>query len=72
MTSLMTSQKHGSTENFNFFEISKFTPSSLQNNINQKLYIFLILKMIPGSRGRVESLILVNYSQIMQKYFVIP
>ena len=50
MTSLMTSQKNGSMENFNFFEISKLTPSSLQNNINQKLYIFLILKMIPDSR----------------------
>ena len=50
MTSLMTSQKNGSMENFNFFEISKLTPS-LQNNINQKLYIFLIFKMIPDSRA---------------------
>ena len=38
-------------ENFIFFEISKLTPSSLQNNINQKLYIFLIFKMIPDSRA---------------------
>ena len=49
MTSLMASQKNGSMENFNFLEISMLTPS-LQNNINQKLYIFLIFKMIPDSR----------------------
>ena len=43
-------------ENFNFLEISKLTPSSLQNNINQKLYIFLIFKMIPDSRETIKTL----------------
>ena len=57
MTSLMTSQKNGSMENFIFFEISKLTPSSLQNNINQKLYIFWIFKMIPDSRALPGSAI---------------
>ena len=50
MTSLMTAQKNGSMVKFIFLEISKLPPS-LQNNINQKLYIFLIFKMIPDSRG---------------------
>ena len=51
----MTTQKNGSMENFNFLEISKLTPSSLQNNINQKLYIFLIVKMIPDSRESIDT-----------------
>ena len=68
MTSLMTSQKNGSMENFNFFEISKLTPS-LQNNINQKLYIFLIFKMIPDTRVGVCISISLQIKGIKHKVY---